>query len=95
MLDELVLSENQLETLPSTVGAMSTLRVLKLQNNRLLTLPHQLAAVLTLEDIDCTNNSKLDMVPENWRGHTPSLLFILKVHRGQYLLQYSSKTAAP
>ena len=37
--------------------------------------------MLTLEELVCENNPGLEMVPENWRGHSSSVIFICKVHR--------------
>lgn len=80
-LEELNLNENILESIPNTLALCPVLRSLKLQNNRLKTIPFELADVLTLEELVCENNPELEMVPENWRGHSSSVLFICKVHR--------------
>lgn len=80
-LEELNLNENLLEQLPNTLALCPVLRSLKLHNNRLKTIPFELADVLTLEELVCENNPELEMVPPNWRGHSPSVLFICKVHR--------------
>jgi Leucine-rich repeat (LRR) protein len=42
-LEELILSENKLTYLPSSIQCMGNLNILKLQNNDLLTLPAELA----------------------------------------------------
>ena len=83
MLEELILSENNLEDIPSSIALISSLRILKLQNNKLLSIPGEIANVFSLEEIDCTNNYKLDMIPTAWRGDTNSILFICRIHRGK------------
>lgn len=86
MLDELVLSENLLEELPHSISSMSTLRIIKLENNKLRSLPHEIADIVTLEEVNCANNTQLEMLPENWRGNSDSILFICRIHRGELWL---------
>ena len=81
LLEELVLSENNIEDIPVTVASIPSLRVLKLQNNKIRALPYELAEVQTLEELDCSNNAELEMVPRLWRGDTESIMFVCKVHR--------------
>jgi len=81
LLEELVLSENNLEEIPSSITGIAALRVLKLQANKLKILPYDLAEVQTLEELDCSNNESLEMVPKPWRGDTESILFICRIHR--------------
>jgi Leucine-rich repeat (LRR) protein len=83
-LEELNLNENLLESIPNSIALCPVLRSLKLQNNRLKAIPFELADVPTLEECVVDNNPQLEMVPENWRGHSRSLLFICKVHRVYY-----------
>ncbi len=80
-LEELSLNENLLESIPNSLALCPALRTLKLQNNRLKAIPFELADVLTLEEILCDNNPQLDMIPENWKGDSSSVIFICKVHR--------------
>ena len=84
MLEELVLSENQLEEIPSSITNFASLRTLKLQNNKLKHIPYELADITTLEELDCSNNEQLQMVPKLWRGDTDSVLFVCKIHRGTH-----------
>lgn len=82
LLEELILGENLLEELPSTVCKIANLRILRLTTNRLRTLPFELADIITLEEVDCGNNPEMDTVPAKWRNDTESLLFTCRVHRG-------------
>jgi Leucine-rich repeat (LRR) protein len=83
MLEELVLSENNIEDIPVSLSLMSNLKVIKLANNRLKTIPYEIADILTLEEIDCSNNHHLESIPAKWRGDTDSVLFTCRVHRGR------------
>jgi len=83
MLEELVVSENMLEEIPEKISGCIALRVLKLQSNKLKSLPYELADVVTLEDFDVSNNDQLHIVPKAWAGDTSSLLFVIRVHRGE------------
>ena len=82
MLEELVVSENSLEMLPSNISKMANLRILKVSNNKLTSVPYELADLFTLEVIDCANNPQLSTVPLKWQGDTDSILFTCRLHRG-------------
>ena len=81
--EELLLSENSLEEIPSTLEKLSNLKILKLTNNKLRTIPFGLADLLTLEVLDCGNNPHLSIIPRAWQSDTDSVLFVCRVHRGK------------
>eukprot|EP00249_Psilotum_nudum_P013002 c24096_g2_i2 orf=674-1474(-) len=56
-LQRLMLSENQLQRLPSTLGRLQSLKVLTLDENRLTTLPDELGLLVRLERLSISRNS--------------------------------------
>ena len=55
-LEILDLSNNNLSSIPSTIGEMKRLRKIILRNNKLSTLPASLANCTNLEELDITGN---------------------------------------
>ena len=78
----MVLSENSIEELPSTLMNLNSLKIVKLQNNKLRTIPIELPLLPTLEAIDLSNNSNLEMIPLEWRGSTKSIKILCELHKG-------------
>lgn len=87
---ELVLSENKLQEIPTSLSGLKALRILRLQNNKLKSLPHALGAIITLEDLDCTGNSDLDIVPAAWHSDTAMILWVCRLHKGDNTQNYST-----
>jgi len=58
-LEELCLSENQLETIPKSIGKLTKLRKLDLENNNLKRLPEELINLPNLKLLDISKNSHL------------------------------------
>jgi len=68
----LVLSNNQLTTLPESVGQLSQLQILRLDGNRLTTLPEALRKLTRLEQLYLHDNEALGLPAEvlgpSWEG---------------------------
>lgn len=56
-LQRLMLSENLLQRLPSTLGKLQSLKVLALDENRLTTLPDELGLLVRIERLSVSKNS--------------------------------------
>jgi hypothetical protein len=70
----LILTDNQLETLPASMGSLKHLQKLMLAGNRLQTLPDQLAACLNLELIRLAANQLQALPP--WLLSLPRLTWL-------------------
>lgn len=64
MIEELVVSENALDQLPSSIGSMTVLRVLKVANNRLNEVPPEVSKCLALKEVDFTGNDTRNLPGE-------------------------------
>jgi Leucine-rich repeat (LRR) protein len=80
-LEQLILSENSFTNLPDAAAECLSLKVLHLQNNQLQALPKKLALLKNqLDEIDASNNPDLAMIPPDYRGNAPVILWILNFH---------------
>jgi Leucine-rich repeat (LRR) protein len=77
-LTTLLLNENKIELLPQSIGGCLSLEVLKLGNNDLKDLPITIAQLKeTLNDVDVTNNPDLAIIPEDVRGDSSAIMWIV------------------
>ena len=82
VLEELILSENELRYLPDTIGSLAGLSILKLQNNQIDVLTPSLAECISLAEIDVSNNP-LDNIPEGYYTDTTLILWICQLQMEQ------------
>ena len=78
-LTMLYLDGNKIEMLPQSIGNCSSLELLKLGSNKLMDLPISMAQLKdTLHDIDVTNNPGLAIIPEEVRGDSSAIMWIVE-----------------
>jgi Leucine-rich repeat (LRR) protein len=83
LIEELVLSENRLTKLPTGIRGMLCLKRLMLANNNLSKLDCSIAQCTVLDEIDVTNNP-IANVPEELRGDSAMILWIMRFEFGSF-----------
>jgi hypothetical protein len=97
LIEELVLSENRLTKLPAGIRGMLCLKRLMLANNNLTKLDCSIAQCTVLDEIDVTNNP-IANVPEELRGDSAMILWIMRFEFGAFVpdpTQRHARAAVP